>query len=239
MQEIYYIPSISVALYDRAEAAASKGQSCVVIMLCSASIEAFINEYYEFCRLCSTKKNGGNERLGNKLNKIISIGGCLRREIDLCDELEKLEDARKNIYEKIDAIKNYLDNGESWSKDSVFYRDFCTLINIRNEIVHPRSRTVKFGDNFFPKSLSNLRQQKKIIYFTEVNDKMSWVESIDTVNFSNWCIKSFQGMLKSLLEIMKNAKFESQIGSPLIPTITNQYGALYESYFNFKDVIIE
>ncbi|RKG33723.1 hypothetical protein [Acinetobacter tianfuensis] len=47
MQNPMFLPSIAVALYDRALKSAQQGQTCNVIMLCTASVEAFINEYLE------------------------------------------------------------------------------------------------------------------------------------------------------------------------------------------------
>lgn len=243
MQNSMFLPAISVALYDRALTAAQQGQTCNVIMLCTASMEAFINEYIELgnrliendkIQRADIEKNKKINSLRGKL--IFHFNAFYPKEVELIYALKKHEDDRNNIFVKINTIREHCD-GEPWDKGSEIYSGYCTLVNIRNALMHPRSKMVEYGENDFPKFLIPFKQQKKIKYFNEINRNMSWVEAIDTVKFANWCIKAFEKMMISILKVMYEAKIED---SPKFPLKTKEHAFYYLESFNFpKDLVVK
>lgn len=242
MENPIYLPSISIALYDRALKAANSGQTCNVIMLCTASMEAFINEYMELgVVLIENDKKQRQEIDKNKeINKLrgksISYFNAVRQqEIELIEDLFQLEKDRKNIFDKINTIKKHCE-GNIWNKGNGVYGGYCTLVNIRNALMHPRSKAVEYGENHTPTFLLPFYQQKKINYFNEINKNMSWVEAIDTVEFASWCINAFEKMMISILKVMYEAKIED---SPQLPLMTSQHALYYLRSFKFPDKLIK
>lgn len=243
MNDQIYFPSISIALYDRASKAKDQGEACNVILLCTASMEAFINEYLEFGQVliemdkekrAEIERNRKNNRLRGKF--ISHFSAFYPEEEKLISELSEHEIQRKNIFVKINTIKkNCL--GEEWKKNHSVYRDYCTLVKLRNALTHPRSKAVKYGDIDIPKFLLPFYQQKNIKYFNEINKNMSWVAAIDTVEFSKWCIKAFEKMMILLLLDMYHAKVKSL---PNFPVQTIIRAGNYLSDFRFPvDVLKE
>lgn len=237
-----YLPSISIALYDRALQAAQSGQTCNVIMLCTASMEAFVNEYLELgCRLIENDKLQREEidsrkEINGLRGKFIShFNAFYPQEVDLINALKKHEDDRKNIFVKINTIKKHC-IGDEWKKDHEVYRDYCTLVKLRNALTHPRSKMVRYGENDIPKFLSPFYQQKAINYFNKINQRNSWVEAIDTLEFANWCIKAFERMMILLLKDMYEAKIQD---SPQLPLKTSLHALYYLKSFRFSDDLVQ
>lgn len=230
-----YLPSISVALYDRALQASRNGQTCNVIMLCTSSMEAFINEYIELGTKLIEQKQKHDEEQERKRklrfnNSFSFMQSALHPvETHLVNALKVHEEERNNIFIKINTIKKHC-IGDEWKKDHGVYRDYCTLVKLRNALTHPRSRMVKYGENDVPKFLLPFYQQKSIDYFNEINKNMSWVEAIDTVEFSKWCINAFEKMMFSLLKDMVAAKLNDY---PDIPLLTNNNALHYLQSFRF------
>ena len=230
-----YIPSIAVALFDRAEAA-YQGQTCATVMLCSASMEAFINEYLEFGSSLILQNIQDEKEAEERRKRNVFITNCKpfhSKEKKIFEELQVIENKRQNIFEKMNLIRAYCD-GSKWDKGKDrAYQNYCTLIKIRNELVHPRSKAVRFGDTYIPKFLNAFEQQKKVNYLNKINMRMSWVEAIENKNFAYWCLKTFQEMMESLLYIMGNTKIES---SPYFPSKTSQFAKNYLDYYSFKKI---
>lgn len=242
MQNPMFLPAISVALYDRALKAAQQGQTCNVIMLCTASMEAFINEYLEFgTRLIEIDNKGrADAEFNNSLplnNKYISYFNAFHpKEVLLINSLKENEKQRNNIFVKINTIRKHC-IGDEWKKNHAVYRDYCTLVKLRNALTHPRSRMVKYGEIDIPKFIKPFYQQKDIDYFNEIDKRNSWVEAIDTVEFSQWCINSFEKMMILLLKDMYEAKIED---SPQFPLKTADHAFYYLKSFNFsKDLVVK
>lgn len=242
MQNPMFLPSIAVALYDRALKSAQQGQTCNVIMLCTASMEAFINEYLELgtrliendkLQRADIEKNKAINRLQGKF--ISHCNAFYPKEVELINALKKHEDDRDNIFFKINTIKEHCDV-KPWDKGTEIYSGYCTLVSIRNALMHPRSKMVEYGENDFPKFLNSFKQQKKIKYFNDINKNMSWVEAIDTVEFSNWCIKAFEKMMISILEVMYYAKIENL---PNFPLITSKNALYYLQSFKFPEDLVK
>lgn len=236
-----YLPSISIALYDRALQAAQSGQTCNVIMLCTASMEAFFNEFMELgdslikndkIQREEIEKNRQNNSLRGKF--VSHFSAFYPKEIELINKLKNHEDSRNDIFAKIDTIKEYCDV-EPWDKGNEIYSGYFTLVSIRNALMHPRSKMVEYGDNNFPKFLKPFKQQKKINYFNEINKRESWVEAIDTINFSKWCITVYEKMMISILKIMAKAKIEHIHNFPLM---TSQHALYYLQSFRFPDDLL-
>lgn len=236
LKQTTYIPSIAVSLFDRAEAVAHQGQTCATVMLCSASMEAFINEYLEFGNSLIEQniKDEKEAQERRKRNEFITIfKPFYPKEKELFEGLQVLENNRKSIFEKMNLIKEYCE-GNKWDKGKdCIYQNYCILIKIRNELVHPRSKAVQFGDTYIPKFLRAFEQQKKIKYLNQISIRMSWVEAIENKNFAYWCLKTFQEMMKSLLQIMREAKIESL---PTLPLKTSQFAEGYLNYYRFKEI---
>jgi len=118
MQNKMFLASISVALYNKALIAAESGQTCNVIMLCTASMEAFINEYIELGdRLIKQKQQHDAEEqekrkspFNNQYSNFISA--LYPIEIELLNMLKLNEEERKNIFHKINTIKKHCINNE-------------------------------------------------------------------------------------------------------------------------------
>lgn len=241
MENALYLPSISVALYDRALQAARAGEACNVIMLCTASIEAFINEYIELgSKLIEQKQKHDQQqdlkrKLGINSSPSIMTSALYPVEISLVNALKVHEHERKNIFIKINTIRNYCVGGE-WKKNHEVYRDYCTLVKLRNALTHPRSRMIKYGENDIPKFLLPFYQQKSIDYFNKINSRNSWIEAIDTIKFSEWCINAFEKMMILLLNDMYSAKMQDY---PNIPLLTNDNALYYFKSFKFPEKLIK
>lgn len=240
MNKKMFLPSISVALYDRALHAANHGQTCNVIMLCTASMEAFINEYIEFCsKLFEQKKKHDEEqksgafRLKNKYSTFISPLHPI--EIQLMDELKLNEHQRKNIFIKINTIRKHC-LGDEWKKDHNIYRDYCTLVKIRNALMHPRSKMVSYGEIDIPKFLVQFTKQKNIDYLNEIDAEHSWVDAIDTRNFSNWCVNAFEKMMILILNDLFSLAPKDY---PDIKPITKYYANHYMGSYKFSNDLVK
>lgn len=240
MQNPMYLPSISIALYDRALQAAQIGQTCNVIMLCTASMEAFVNEYIEFGRKIIEQKEEHDQEQEAKRKLFLNsehsfMFGLYPAEKNLINALIKHEDDRKNIFIKINTIKKHC-IGDEWKKDHEVYCGYCTLVKLRNALTHPRSKMVRYGENDIPKFLIPFYQQKAINYFNKINQRNSWVEAIDTVEFSKWCIKAFERMMILLLKDMYEAKIEDL---PSHRLLTSQNALYYLKSFRFPDDLVQ
>ncbi|WP_151809270.1 hypothetical protein [Acinetobacter soli] len=240
MENPKFLPAISVALYQRALDAARCGQTCNVVMLCCASMEAFINEY---TKLGITLINDDAEKrdLAEKNKKINGLTGKTSivcnafyiEEKNLILELDRIE--REDIFSKINTIKKYC-IGEEWDRDSIAYYDYRTLIKIRNALVHPCSEMEVLGKFHIPKFLKPFYQQKKIKYFNDLNTGDSWIEAIDTVKFSNWCLVAFQRMMILVINDMYNIKLET---SPNLPPITYIRSLKHLQFFHFPESLLK
>ena len=236
-----FLPAISVALYDRALKAAQQGQTCNVIMLCTASMEAFVNEYIELgSELIAQKQKHDEDQRKRRLvlnNSFSFMQSALYPiEIQLMNALRVHEKDRDNIFMKINTIRKYC-IGNEWKKDHSIYRDYCTLVKLRNALTHPRSRMIKYGDNYIPKFLLPFYQQKSLDYFNKINSRNSWVEAIDTIEFSKWCIGAFEKMMILLLNDMYSFKLEDY---PNIQLLTNKNAFDYFRFFNFpKELAVQ
>lgn len=237
-----FLPAISVALYDRALTAAQQGQTCNVIMLCTASMEAFINEYIELGGALIKQKQEHDEEQKRKgmfrFSKDFSImqSALYPIEIQLVNALKLHEKNRDNIFIKINTIRKYC-IGDEWKKDHSIYRDYCTLVKLRNALTHPRSRMVKYGDIDIPKFLKPFYQQKSTDYFNEIISRNSWVEAIDTIEFSKWCISAFEKMMILLLNDMYSFRLKDY---PTISLLTNKNALYYFDSFRFsKDLVVK
>ena len=62
-----------------------------------------------------------------------------------------------------------------------------------------------------------------------------WVEAIDTINFSKWCITVYEKMMISILKIMAKAKIEHIHNFPLM---TSQHALYYLQSFRFPDDLL-
>ena len=118
----------------------------------------------------------------------------------------------------------------------IYYCDYCTLVKIRNDLTHPRAKLVEYGNNHIPKYLVPFYQQKKISYFNDISSRQSWVEAIDTVNFSKWCVKAFEKMMVIIL----GAMWEFRIyGSPKLPNVTAEHAYASLGGFKFDRKLVE
>jgi len=246
MQNKMFLASISVALYNKALIAAESGQTCNVIMLCTASMEAFINEYIELGdRLIKQKQQHDAEEqekrkspFNNQYSNFISA--LYPIEIELLNMLKLNEEERKNIFHKINTIKKHCTNNEL-RKDKKIYCDYYTLVRLRNSLMHPRSKMVAWGNIHIPNFLLQFDQQKDIAYLNKIESNQPWIEAIETINFSKWCINAFQRMMISLLNDMFSLHIKDYRD---IELLTNKNALFYTKSFNFpcdliKSVLIE
>lgn len=238
MKNPKFLPAISVALYTRALDAAIRGQTCNVVMLCCASMEAFINEYTKLGM--SLKNDDAKQRDLVKNKKISGLQGKIsivvntfsKEEIDLISQLDKIE--REDIFSKINTIKQYC-IGEKWDENLITCRDYRTLVKIRNALVHPCSEMEDLGKFYIPKFLKPFYQQKKIEYFRDLNIGDSWVEAIDTKHFANWCLLAFQRMMISVLKDMYHIKCETPLNSQ---PLTSAYSFNQLELFDFPKELL-
>ncbi|WHP06722.1 hypothetical protein QLH32_04420 [Acinetobacter corruptisaponis] len=231
MDQPHFLPSISVGLFNRAKEAARMGQSCIVIQLCSASMEAFVNEYIEIGTKLIQAKEKHDKRQEENQKSILTRGsvsyfvGLPKVEKDLINTLRTQESERKQIFIKINTIIEVC-TGKQWNKGDKVYQDYCTLINLRNALTHPRSQLVTLGSYNYPDCLKPFYRQKSKDYFKHVNQYQSWIDAIDTSVFANWCLNAFINIMRTMLNAMS--------ALPKNLEITRSVGVTYLNDFNFQ-----
>lgn len=238
MKKLNYLPSISIELFHKALDTMEKGESCNTIMLCSASFEAFINEYLEFClKIMEQDKNSREELSKNKgifTQAIDSFNSC---EKCLVKTLGQNEKNRDNIFIKLETIKIFCD-GTKWNKGEKIYQDFKQLIRLRNDITHPRSKMIEHGTIQRADNLKYFYNQKKTNFLKDTHCEQSWLSSIETILFSKWCVNTFQEMMKMLLEIMVNCTKLHEKTVSGGRTFTSTYASHYLKKYNFKVIVL-
>lgn len=215
-----FLPSIALELFERALQSKKVGNSCNTIILCAASFEAFLNEYLEFIEnLLKFDELKMNE---NKKRYVVNLRTVNEKEKVFFENLKKDEEERNNIFIKLETIKINC-GGKSWEKGEKIYNDFKILINIRNDIMHPRSKMINFDQLQRINSLKPLYQNRKI-RFNERSGQ-SWLEAIDTVEFSEWCINTYKRMFITVLQVMITA--ENLNNSYVGKSITSMFAEHY------------
>lgn len=231
-----FLPSISVALYDKALIAEKYGQTYNVILLCTASMEAFINEYIELGENLIRQKQKHDDEEQEKRKSLFNnqysnfISALHPIEIELINILKSSENQRKDILHKINTITKHCTNKEL-EKGKKIYCDYFTLVKLRNALTHPRSKMVAWGDTYIPRFLLQFHSQ-----LNKIKSTQSWVEAIETINFSKWCIKAFQRMMFSLLDDMFSFHVKDYKSNELV---TNTYALNYTEYFKFSTDLIK
>ncbi|WP_421144744.1 hypothetical protein [Aeromonas dhakensis] len=189
-----FIPYHHLAIFDRIHKPTKRGEGVICAIMCSAVVEAFINDVVAIYGLFATTPVCIGEK-GHPANYYLSD-----EERKMLDDLNAAE--RKDIQTKLSIIGEW-DTSEKW------YQQFNELQKIRNELVHLKPEEIMICNETGklsnpPRFLNNLIQ-KKII---EAPQKLtSWIELLENREFCLWC----QEVTYQILNMAKSKLPESNV----------------------------
>ena len=137
-----------------------------------SAIEAFMNELGEL--------GYGYESHGHTIqNKIVLLGKNLR----------EAEESRKSVKYKIQIACESL-TGKKLSKGNTpTYQKFSLVVDIRNELAHPKASVITLEDNLLLPPKKDQRLIKRLRSYGFVcSDQMShdWVSAVNNFKFAQW-----------------------------------------------------
>lgn len=205
-----FIPYHSIGLFDRAESAAKESQGVVCVILAVAAVEAFTHDLTEWYSLCESSFKNPSDDNGLPKNHF-TIRGAIEfsklneLERNICEKLKEAEQNRKNVCEKLSVIFEL--KGEKLNKGTNPYQDFSQVVQIRNEIIHVKGETLtidKQSISGYPRFITRLSDKKLITLPSSPEDfyKSSWLNIIETKEFSNWCTSSVKNMVNKTLDLL-------------------------------------
>jgi hypothetical protein len=190
--------------YQRTKAAASDrdaGQmdALVAIVFSVVALEGFINEAAELAT--------HPVALGTDPNP-----PSVKRFAALIDEAER---SGAGVALKFTLAKLAF-TGETYDRGAMPYQDFSLLIDIRNALVHFRSReTFEVDDQgvltFKPAPLLNRLRAKNIIAACEPGVAAPWLHTVATTAAARWACKTAATMVQSIITILPESPFKEQI----------------------------
>jgi hypothetical protein len=189
----------AAAARDRAEAAArnvpvaSTFDAVVAVILAAASTEAFINEIPE--RIDSYRKHESKHR----------VDRVDRRFWALSEVLSELERGRVNILSKYLMAAHAL--GHPYDRGTNPFRDFRTLITLRNDVLHvkPRNRFNPRPDatveGEWPSYVTAL-EQHGLVRPGSASQGVSWLEALQTPELATWACQTSGAIVGSILHAL-------------------------------------
>jgi hypothetical protein len=221
--KMYFTPIHSTALFDRALIAKNKKEGVVAFVMAAASMEAMINDIIAWYGHIL----GQIEEIKNKKNAEIEKNKDLSKRssfVNYCDpfsgkikEEEKVifnvlsNDERMNFFKKIESIEEALISSNINKVDLERFNealaDLKVLFNIRNEIMHAKSKVFLVMDDEkdkdrmkkYPKSVKNLYQKKDLN--RNIRKTEGWFESLECQEACEWCIDVVKFFVKCFLGV--------------------------------------
>jgi hypothetical protein len=191
----------AAAARDRAEAARSGPATptfdgVIAVLLAAASAEAFINEIPE--RIDLYRRDESKE-----LVDLVD-----RRFWALSDVLNELERGRVSILSKYLMAAQAL--GHPYDRAANPFRDFRTLITLRNDVLHikPRNRYMPPNGGTvggqWPDHVAALEQQGLVLTHS-ASEGVSWLEALETPELANWACETSLAIVASILHALPDA----------------------------------
>lgn len=218
--EIIYFANHSPNIFDRAVAATQRNDGIAAAILSVASIEAllpdlatcldFLREHSETC--LNKPGPGAFARVYNR-----PAGRCVfpwghelsERESMLLDDLDRYEKDRTSISDKVKGVLNFLNDAPVNSEDDVI-RNFELLIDVRNELVHPKSERISrrtknglgSGNIYGQRAVVARLEGRKLIRRPEEGE--SWLNLLDQL-FAKWCLTSAAATIEIVLAALPDS----------------------------------
>jgi hypothetical protein len=187
----------AAAARDRAEAGrsapvASTFDAVIAVLLAAASTEAFINEIPE--RIDMYRRDESKE-LADRVD---------RRFWALSDVLNELERGRVSILSKYLMAAHAL--GHPFDRGANPFRDFRTLITLRNDVLHikPRNRYIPPNGTLggeWPHHVTALEQQG-LVRAHSAPEGVSWLEALETPELANWACETSLAIVGTILHVL-------------------------------------
>lgn len=213
-----FIAHHAPGLFDRAEAAANNNLGVVSCLLSAAAVEAFANDmmdWYEYC--LDHHKNCASQTGRNSILPRSQFTFCngfqhkiTQTEIEICNELTKLEENRGRTLDKINAIRkkiSFNDNSAEWQK---IYNELRLLFSIRDGIMHAKGEKLSIETHDkakiegYPDFLGTLQSMGLVNIPVENLD--SWLNVVDTNRFAKWCNISSKNTVDYLLKKLPDSE---------------------------------
>lgn len=220
-----YIPFHAPALFDRAELAAKSAQGVVCVILCAATAEAFLHDLTEWYKMSiEHKKSCPNKQEQKNIFSKTTRQFCFSElhnftdiEEAIYNELTLLESTHACVLKKYDVIRKIV-HGDTWKKGEQPYQNLFNLLKIRNAIVHIKGETLSADGSYecdmhtslingYPKFLDNFKKHGMLKNFESFR---SWIELIETVEFSKWCLESVNAMVVATQKTLPNAPISAR-----------------------------
>ncbi len=193
------------SLYDRAEEESRERKGVITAILCAATAEAFLHDLTECYLLAIEHKKICPNQKGNRFPKSKTqicgtpLHNFLPKEDEIYWLLYKLENEKCQTTEKYKKVFELIGPPSKFE----ILQNLGKLLKIRNSIVHMKGETIsieasKSGVDFsgYPKFLNDFKQKKMLV---ENKKPVSWLELIETEEFSNWCLTTVKNIIDEIL----------------------------------------
>ena len=166
---------------------ADNGNYKAAIKSCVSAIESFMNEL-------------GALGIGYSKN-----GYSLQHEmVKLGTELTRMETEHKPIKAKVVAAYESLTGKKMAKGNSKDYQRFSIVVDIRNELSHPKSSIVELTESGLVLTKQGQKLVKKLKsngFGRNVSDTCDWVLYVNNREFALWCLQATVGIIKLIFGV--------------------------------------
>jgi hypothetical protein len=190
----------AAAARDRAAVArsvplASTFDAVIAVLLAAESTEAFINEIPEWIDIY---RRDEPKELVDRVD---------RRFWALSDVLNELERGRVSLLSKYLMAAQAL--GHPYDRGANPFRDFRTLITLRNDVLHikPRNRFPRpdgAAAEEWPDHITALEEQG-LVRLRSASNGVSWLEALETPELATWACQTSVAIVGSILDALPHA----------------------------------
>ena len=202
------LPYHSVQIFLKTKSPNLKSDGLTSVILCSTMLEAFLQDiasWYSFVNKAKTKI-GDFERTG-AIRHLDGFSEISSREIEILEFIENLDKDNESLTDRYYKLYLFLTDKE-WSRGAEPYQDFYNLISIRNSVTHLKTEplkidkeTGKVSREALPKPLRNLGQ-KGVLSLNNMKD--SWIDSLSSNKFVEWCQLSSLKIIDEIFHALPN-----------------------------------
>lgn len=159
-----------------------------------------------------------NETIG--ASELFCGGRRTHKEKELFEKMILLQKSKASTLDKYKKSK-ILFTKNHWNKDLSPYKEFETLRNLRNSIIHRPPEVIlgelSIGEGEYTYSSKYERPNNELIELADmgvigtIQGDESWLDLIMTVSFAEWCCQVTEDMIENFLGSLHEGKFKERI----------------------------